>query len=302
MQKEKYLIVIGGPTAIGKSQLAIDLAKEFNCEILSADSRQFYREMSIGTAKPSEEEMQGIKHHFINNISINDTYNVGKYEEEALQTLHRIYEKNNLAILVGGSGLFINAILYGLDDLPPSDEKIRNDLEIQLIEKGLESLQQQLQKLDPEYYQSADMQNPRRVVRALEVCLVTGKPYSQLRVKKIVYREFKTILVVLNTDREILYNRINQRVDIMMQQGLLEEVKNLTPHKNNNALQTVGYKELFDYLNNQCTLDFAVDKIKQNSRNYAKRQITWFKKNEEAKWFEPSQKNEIVNYLKDSLA
>lgn len=290
--------MIAGPTAIGKSQLAIDLAKEFSCEILSADSRQFYQEMSIGTAKPTAEEMQNIPHHFINNISIQQDYNVGKFELEALQKLEELFQKNDVAILVGGSGLYINALLYGLDDLPPSDEKIRLQLEKDIEEKGIEHLQNQLQQLDPVYFKEVDIHNKHRVMRALEICLISGYPYSSLRINKKVERPFKSIFIVLNSDRKELYNKINLRVDLMLQNGLLKEVQSLIDYQQHNALNTVGYKEIFDYLNGKTSLEFAIDKIKQNSRNYAKRQITWFKKNEEAIWFEPTQKEEIIQLIR----
>ena len=302
MQNKKYLIVIAGPTAIGKSQLAIDLAHEFSCEILSADSRQFYREMSIGTAKPTEEEMQCIPHHFINNLSINEYFSVGDFEKEALKVIEKLHQKNDVAIMVGGSGLYINGVVYGFDELPPSDEKTRTFLEEQFQLHGIEWLQNKLHELDEVTFHKIDKGNHHRMMRAIEVSMVTGEPYSLLLQKKAKPRPFETIFIVLNTEREKLYNKINSRVDLMMKNGLLEEVKGLTEHQQNNALNTVGYKELFDYLKGSCTLDFAIDKIKQNSRNYAKRQITWFKKNEEARWFEPTQKEEIVKFIKESLA
>jgi tRNA dimethylallyltransferase len=302
MQNKKYLIVIAGPTAIGKSQLAIDLAHEFSCEILSADSRQFYREISIGTAKPTEEEMQCIPHHFINNLSINEYFSVGDFEKEALKVIEKLHQKNDVAIMVGGSGLYINGVVYGFDELPPSDEKTRTFLEEQFQLHGIEWLQNKLHELDEVTFHKIDKGNHHRMMRAIEVSMVTGEPYSLLLQKKAKPRPFETIFIVLNTEREKLYNKINSRVDLMMKNGLLEEVKGLTEHQQNNALNTVGYKELFDYLKGSCTLDFAIDKIKQNSRNYAKRQITWFKKNEEARWFEPTQKEEIVKFIKESLA
>ncbi len=294
--------MIAGPTAIGKSQLAIDLAHEFSCEILSADSRQFYREISIGTAKPAEEEMQCIPHHFINNLSINEYFSVGDFEKEALKVIEKLHQKNDVAIMVGGSGLYINGVIYGFDELPPSDEKTRTFLEEQFQLHGIEWLQNKLHELDEVTFHKIDKGNHHRMMRAIEVSMVTGEPYSLLLQKKAKPRPFETIFIVLNTEREKLYNKINSRVDLMMKNGLLEEVKGLTEHQQNNALNTVGYKELFEYLKGSCTLDFAIDKIKQNSRNYAKRQITWFKKNEEARWFEPTQKEEIVKFIKESLA
>jgi len=294
--------VIAGPTAIGKSQLAIDLAHEFSCEILSADSRQFYREMSIGTAKPTQEEMQNIPHHFINNLSINEHFSVGDFEKEALKVIEDLHQKNDVAIMVGGSGLYINGVIYGFDELPPSDEKTRAFLEEQYQLHGIQWLQKKLHELDEVTFKKIDRDNHHRMMRAIEVCMVTGSPYSQLLQKKAKHRTFETIFIVLNSDREKLYAKINSRVDVMMKNGLLDEVKGLINHQENNALNTVGYKEIFDHLNGNTTLDFAIDKIKQNSRNYAKRQITWFKKNEEAHWFEPIQKEEILKFIKESLA
>ncbi len=293
--------MIAGPTAIGKSQLAIDLAREFSCEILSADSRQFYREMSIGTAKPTDEEMQGITHHFINNLSINEHFSVGDFEKEALKVIDDLHQKNDVAIMVGGSGLYINGVIYGFDELPPSDEKTRAFLEEQYQLHGIQWLQKKLQEVDEVTFQKIDKGNHHRMMRAIEVCMVTDSPYSQLLQKKAKPRPFETIFIVLNSDREKLYAKINSRVDVMMKNGLLEEAKGLVNHEQNNALNTVGYKEIFDHLNGNTTLDFAIDKIKQNSRNYAKRQITWFKKNEEAHWFEPTQREEIVKFIKEYL-
>ncbi len=298
---DKYLIVVAGPTAIGKSDLSIALAKEFDCEIISADSRQFYKEMSIGTAKPSVEEMQNIPHHFVGNISIEDPYNVGKFEQEAIATLNHLFKKKDVAIMVGGSGLYINAVLYGLDDLPQNDPETRAYLEKNYQESGLIWLQEKLKEVDPQYFATAELNNTNRIMRAIEVSMITGLPYSQQLNKKTTKRTFKTIFIVLNTDRENLYNKINLRVDKMMDACLLNEVKNLLPHKNNNALNTVGYKELFEHLSGSCSLENAVDSIKQNSRRYAKRQVTWFKKNKEAKWFEPTDKEGIVKFIKDSL-
>lgn len=298
---DKYLIVVAGPTAIGKSDLSIELAKEFDCEIISADSRQFYKEMSIGTAKPTDEEMQGIKHHFVGHISIEEPYNVGKFEQEAIASLHEIFKTKSLAIMVGGSGLYINAVLYGLDDLPQNDPEIRAELEKNYKEYGITWLQQKLKEVDPEYFASAEINNTNRIMRAIEVSKISGIPYSEQLNKKTTLRDFKIIFIVLNTDREKLYNKINQRVDIMMKKGLLNEVKNLLPYKTNNALNTVGYKELFEYLDGTSSLEEAVDAIQQNTRRYAKRQITWFKKNKEAKWFEPTDKEAIAKFIKDSL-
>lgn len=297
----KSLIVLVGPTAIGKTAASIHIAEAFNCPIVSADSRQFFKEMSIGTAKPSAEEMQGVPHYFIDSHSITDEFNVGKYETEAIALLDTLFKTNNTVLLVGGSGLYIDAICKGFDELPEADAEVRNKINTLLEEKGIKALQELLKELDPEYYSKVDLQNPQRMSRALEVCLTTGEPYSALRKGKIKKRDFNIIKIGLNTEREVLYERINKRVDTMMQQGLLEEVKNLLPQKNLNALQTVGYNELFDFLENKTDLKTAIESIKQNTRKFAKRQLTWFRRDEEIKWFEPNQITEIITFLKMSL-
>ena len=298
---DKSLIVLVGPTAIGKTAASIHIAEAFNCPIVSADSRQFFKEMSIGTAKPSAEEMQGVPHYFIDSHSITDEFNVGKYETEAITLLNALFKTNDTVLLVGGSGLYIDAICKGFDELPEADAEVRTKINSLLEEKGIEALQELLKELDPEYYAKVDLQNPQRMSRALEVCLTTGEPYSALRKGNIKKRDFNIIKIGLNTEREILYERINKRVDIMMQQGLLEEVKNLLPQKHLNALQTVGYNELFDFLENKTDLNTAVDSIKQNTRKFAKRQLTWFRRDEEIKWFEPNQIKEMLNYLTSKL-
>lgn len=294
----KSLIVLVGPTAIGKTAASIQIAKLFHCPIISADSRQFFKEMSIGTAKPSAEEMQDIPHYFIDSHSINDDYNVGKFETEVIALLDTLFKTNKTVVLVGGSGLYIDAICKGFDELPEADAEVRAKINSLLEEKGIEGLQSLLKELDPVYYSKVDLQNPQRMSRALEVCLTTGKPYSSLRKGAIKKRNFNIIKIGLNTDREVLYERINKRVDTMMQQGLLEEVKQLESHKHLNALQTVGYKELFDYLENKTDLNTAIDSIKQNTRKFAKRQLTWFRRDEEIKWFEPMEVEKILHYLK----
>jgi tRNA dimethylallyltransferase len=297
VKKNNYLISIVGPTAIGKTALSIELAKYFTTEIISADSRQFFKEMSIGTAKPSADEMQNIKHHFIDSHSISEEYNVGKYETEAIELLDDLFKKKEIVIMVGGSGLYVDAVCKGLDELPEAQPEIRNNISTLLQEKGIEALQELLKKLDNDYYQQVDLMNPQRLSRALEVCLSTGKPYSQMRLGKEKKRNFEPIKVGLNTSRETLYENINKRVDKMMEQGLLDEVKKLINYKNKNALQTVGYKELFDYIENKTTLNEAVELIKQHTRNFAKRQLTWFKRDEEIQWFEPDEKEKIIAYI-----
>lgn len=293
----KNLIVIVGPTAVGKTAMSIAIAKEFDCPVVSADSRQFFKEMNIGTAKPTETEIEGVTHYFINSHSINDEFNVGKYETEAIALLEKLFQTHEKVILVGGSGLYIDAVCKGFDELPEADEEIRNKINLLLKTDGIEGLQKLLKELDINYYNKVDLQNPQRLSRALEVCLTTGKPYSELRKGKIKKRDFNIIKVGINTSREILYDRINKRVDEMMKNGLLNEVKSLQDFKHLNALQTVGYKELFDHLENNLDLNSAIELIKQNSRRFAKRQLTWFHRDEEIKWFEPNQAKEILVYI-----
>jgi tRNA dimethylallyltransferase len=287
MSKPKTLIVIAGPTAIGKTALSIEVAQHYQTEIISADSRQFFKEMSIGTAKPNTQELAAAPHHFINSHSINQEVSVGTFEKEAIQKIEELFQKHDVLVMVGGSGLYVNAVLYGFDEIPKADESIRNKLNQQFIEEGIETLQQQLLELDPAYYNEVDIRNPLRVIRALEVCICSGKPYSSFRKTENKARNFEVTLIGLDIEREKLYEKINQRVDLMMEEGLLEEVKSLQEHQHLNALKTVGYTELFKYLNNECSLPEAVEKIKQNTRNFAKRQLTWFRKNEELIWFEP---------------
>lgn len=293
----KTLIIIVGPTAVGKTNIGIEIAKHYKTEIISADSRQFFRETTIGTAKPSEEELLAVKHHFINSHSITQDFSVGHYEKQALETLNHIFSEHDYAVMVGGSGLYVNAIINGFDELPEIDITVRNTLNKKLKEQGISPLQQELEKIDPEYYQTADVNNPQRVIRALEVFYSSGKPFSSFRTGIKRKRAFKIVLIGLNMDREKLYDRINQRVDIMIEQGLIDEVKSLIPYQNLNSLNTVGYTEIFDYLNGNINLERAVELVKQNSRRYAKRQITWFKKVEGIKWFEPNQKEDIISYI-----
>ncbi len=297
VKENKYLITLVGPTAIGKTALSIQLAAIFNTEIISADSRQFYKEMSIGTAKPNLTEMQGITHHFINSHSISDDYNVGKFETEAIEVLNTLFEKNNVVIMIGGSGLYIDAVCNGLDELPEANEEVRNKISLMLKNEGIEALQILLKKLDIYYYNQVDLNNPQRLSRALEVCLTTGKTYSSLREGKNKKRNFTIIKIGMNTSRERLYENINKRVDLMVEQGLVDEVKSLLPYQEKNALQTVGYKELFDYFNNKIELSKAIELIKQHTRNFAKRQLTWFKRDETIKWFEPTEIEMVKEYL-----
>nr|WP_294896179.1 tRNA (adenosine(37)-N6)-dimethylallyltransferase MiaA [uncultured Pedobacter sp.] len=300
-QKQKTLVVIAGPTAIGKTALAIELAQRFNTEIISADSRQFFKEMSIGTAKPAPQELAQAKHHFINSHSVTDDFNVGDFEKQATAVLNQIFQNKDVAITVGGSGLYINAVLYGFDELPKASDELREQLNQRLQNEGIEALQTELKKLDPDYYAEVDIHNPQRIVRALEVCLSTGKTFSSFRNKQAKPRDFKTILIGLNTEREVLYKRINRRVDLMMEAGLLQEVKSLQHFQHLNALKTVGYSEMFRHLNGEWTLSEAIEKLKQNTRNFAKRQITWFKKNEGIVWFEPTETQKVIEFVAQEL-
>jgi len=297
------LIVVCGPTAVGKTSLAIELAKHFETIIISADSRQFYREMNIGTAKPNPEELSKIPHHFVNNLSIYSEFSAGQFEEEALQVLNdHFVEKPTVPILMaGGSGLFIQAVCEGFDDLPETDKSIRTAIVEQYENKGIEFLQQQLQVKDPAYYKLVDQKNPQRLIRALEVIESTGKTFTTYRNRQPTPRKFKTIYLGLQMERAQLYQRINQRVDLMMQQGLLKEVKKLQLHKNLNALQTVGYTELFNYLEGLTTLEEAIELIKRNSRRYAKRQLTWFRRNKKIKWFQPNELKNILTYINQKI-
>ncbi|MBW1297519.1 tRNA (adenosine(37)-N6)-dimethylallyltransferase MiaA [Aquimarina litoralis] len=286
MTNHHTLIVVVGPTAIGKTSLSIKLAEHFNCEIVSADSRQFFKEMRIGTAVPSADELQQAKHHFIQHKSIQETYSVGDFEKDAIDKLNTLFRTNNYVVLVGGSGLYVDAVTKGLDTFPEVSPDIRKRLQTQYETEGIDRLQMQLKELDPSYYQRVDLQNTHRVMRALEVCLSSGKPYSSFITQTHKKRPFKIIKIGITAEREIIYDRINQRVDMMVEEGLLEEVKKLYPHKKLNALNTVGYKEIFNYMDGTWDLDFAISEIKKNTRRFAKRQLTWFRKDEEINWFD----------------
>lgn len=282
---KNYLIIIAGPTAIGKTALAIEVAQHFKCDIISCDSRQFYKEMTIGTAVPSAEELAAVKHHFIQNKNIFEPYSVGDFEREAIAKLNELFEQNPIQVMVGGSGLYVNAVIKGFDNFPDVEPQIREQLNSDFKEKGLPYLQEKLKELDSVWYQKVALDNPQRVIRALEICIGTGKPYSSFLNQKQNMRRFTPVVIGLETDRGKMYDRINRRVDIMMQNGLLDEARMLYPHKSINALQTVGYRELFSYFDGEFDLDFAVEEIKKNTRRFAKRQITWFKRTENIKWF-----------------
>jgi tRNA dimethylallyltransferase len=291
-----YLITIIGPTAIGKTSLSIALAQHFDCDIISCDSRQFYKEMRIGTAVPSKEELAAATHHFIQNKSIFENYTVGDFEKEAIVKLEELFQKNNIQIMVGGSGLYVDAVLKGFDEFPEIDSSVREEVRKNYEADGIEYLQTILKELDSDYFATLSetnpqtLQNPQRMMRFVEVCLGTGKPYSSFLNLKKNKRNFTPIIIGLEADRAIIYERINKRVDIMMNEGLLAEAEKLYPNKELNALQTVGYSELFDYFDGKITLDFAIEEIKKNTRRFSKRQLTWFKRTENTMWF---------NYLTD---
>ena len=300
--KNKTLIVIVGPTAIGKTALAVALARHFSTEIISADSRQFFKEMEIGTAKPSAAELAAAPHHFINSHSINTLFSIGEFENEVLQLTDKLFGTHQHLLMVGGSGLYVDAVCNGLDVLPDTDLQIREQLNQRLITEGIETIQHQLQAADPEYYAKVDQSNPQRMIRGLEFYLSTGQKFSGYLTNSKKERPFRIIKIGLNTDRALLYERINHRVDMMMEAGLLEEVKGMLPYKELNALKTVGYAELFNYLEGKCTLQEAVAMIKQNTRRFAKRQLTWFRRDEHIQWFEPNQLTAVLSYLENSLA
>ena len=283
----KHLITIIGPTGIGKTNLAIKIANYFKTEIVSADSRQFYKEMNIGTAKPSNSELNSIKHHLINNKSINDDYNISDYEKDALNSINSIFNKNDIAILVGGSGLYINTILYGLDEIPEISNDTRNSLYLDLELKGIKKLQDQLKLLDPVSHDAIDINNPRRLIRALEVSISTGKSYSSFLKKKKKKRDFNIIVLGINQDRSELYNKIDTRVDNMVESGLINEAKELYSLKSLKALNTIGYSEVFNYIENKYSLEECISEIKKNTRRYAKRQLTWFKSIDKVEWITP---------------
>ncbi|HOW30683.1 MAG TPA: tRNA (adenosine(37)-N6)-dimethylallyltransferase MiaA [Bacteroidales bacterium] len=293
------LIVIEGPTAVGKTAFAVALAKMLNTSVISADSRQFYKELKIGTAKPSVEEMEGVHHLLLGHLSIHDYYNVSRFEQEVLTLLPVLFAENQYVILAGGSGLYIDAVCNGIDDFPDPDPELRSYLKGLLRDEGIEKLQNLLFKHDPEYYRSVDLMNPVRLQRALEVVLSTGKPYSELRAGQPKVRDFNIVKIGLNLPREVLFARIARRVDKMMDDGLLEEVRSLLPFRHLTALNTVGYKELFDYLDGNITLPQAVENIKTNTRRYAKRQLTWLRRDPEVKWVEPDHVQELQAYLAD---
>jgi len=294
----KHLIVIVGPTAIGKTSLSINLAKYYNTEIISADSRQFFKELLIGTAPPSKKELSIIRHHFVQHISIEEEYNVGKFEKQAIKKIEELFCFKDKLILVGGSGLYIDAICYGLDEMPKISSRIRDGIRQLYKNKGINFLLSELKEKDPIFYEQVDKRNPQRLMRALEVIYSANKPFSSFRKRKVKKRNFNIVKVGLQIgDRNNLYNKINTRVDYMIKKGLIEEVESLKKHRNKNALQTVGYKEIFEYFDGKHTLEEAIDKIKQNTRRFAKRQITWINRDKDITYFSPSKINDIINFI-----
>ena len=297
MSSDKTLIVITGPTAVGKTQLCLDIARHFDIPIINADSRQIYKELSIGTAKPSAEEQQTVKHYFVGTLSLQDYYSASLFESQVMDLLDTLFKTSDYALMAGGSMMYIDAVCDGIDDIPTIDDETRATMKQRLKDEGLQKLCEELQRLDPEYYEIVDRQNPKRVVHALEICTMTGQTYTSFRKREKKDRPFRIVKIGLNREREELYNRINARVDEMMQNGLLEEAEALYPMRESNALNTVGYKELFEYLNGRWPLEEAVERIKGNTRRYARKQLTWYKKDPQIHWFHPDQKKEIIDYI-----
>ncbi|MFC5625000.1 tRNA (adenosine(37)-N6)-dimethylallyltransferase MiaA [Algoriphagus winogradskyi] len=302
MINQSYLILVVGPTAVGKTDLCLNLAKKFKTEIVSCDSRQFYKEMILGTAKPNSEELKQVPHHFINNLSIEDEYDVRRFEREALVLLQALFAQHKLVIMTGGSGLFADAVVNGLDEMPELDPKIRKEIIQEYEQKGLEFLQEEIAKNDPEYFEKVDQKNPQRLMRALEIWRGTGKKFSSFRVKSKKHRPFKVIKIGLERDREELYSRIDQRMDQMIEAGLFDEADALFGKRHLNALQTVGYSEIFGFLEGKYDKEEAIRLLKRNSRRYAKRQMTWFKKDESIHWFSPDKQDEILKFVADQIA
>ncbi|ADE82270.1 tRNA dimethylallyltransferase 1 [Xylanibacter ruminicola] len=297
MSSAKTLIVITGPTAVGKTALCLDIAQHFGIPIINADSRQIYKELKIGTASPTIEQMRRVPHYFVGSLSLHDYYSASLFEQQVLEILQREFEHSDYALLTGGSMMYIDAVCNGIDDIPTVDDETRETLKRRLADEGLEALVEELRQLDPEYYEIVDKQNPRRVVHGLEICLMTGKTYTSFRKREKKERPFRIVKIGLNRDREELYNRINQRVDQMMTDGLLDEAQRLYPMRHMNALNTVGYKEMFAYIDGTWTLEEAVERIKGNTRRYARKQLTWYKKDEQIRWFHPDEIEQIYSYI-----
>ena len=291
------LIVVTGPTAVGKTALTIEIAKHYGIPIINADSRQIYQELKIGTASPTAEQMQQVKHYFVGTKSITDYYNASMYEQEVVQLLEKLFIDSPIQLLSGGSMMYIDAVCNGIDDIPTVRDDIRNEMKRRYQEEGLEALCEDLRRLDPAHYEVVDRQNHRRVIHALEICYQTGKTYTSFRTQQRKARPFRIVKIGLNRDRQELYDRINQRVDTMMSEGLLDEVRSVTAYRSTNALNTVGYKELFDYLDGRWPLEEAVERIKGNTRRYARKQLTWYKRDEQVTWFHPDQQDKILKFI-----
>jgi tRNA dimethylallyltransferase len=302
LKSQDYLILIVGPTAVGKTELCINLAKKYQTGILSCDSRQFYREMNLGTAKPTSEELKSVPHHFINSRSIEEDYDVKQFEQDAITLLEQLFAKNNVVIMTGGSGLFADAVVNGLDEMPTIDSRIREQVIQDYQEKGIAFLQSEAQKMDPDYFAVVDQNNPQRLMRALEVIRGTGKPFSSFRIKKKADRPFKVIKIGLERPRPELYERIEKRMDQMIQAGLFDEADALFGKRHLNSLQTLGYTEIFDFLEGKYDRAEAIRLLKRNSRRYAKRQLTWFKKDPDIKWFNPENQIDIFNFISDQIS
>lgn len=298
---KKTLVILLGPTGVGKTELCLSLAEELNTEIVSCDSRQFFRELKIGTAAPTEAQMQRVKHHLVGNLSIFDYYSCGRFEIDALKKLDELFQSKDVVLMTGGSMLYIDAICKGIDDIPNVDQELRDSLHERYANEGIDNILSELKLLDPEYYDLVDKKNHKRIIHALEICLTSGKTFSSFRKETAKARPFDIIKIGLNLPREELYDRINKRVDIMFEEGLMEEAKTYYPHRNLNSLNTVGYKELFEYFDGNWDLDFAKNMIKQNSRRYAKKQLTWFNRDKDINWFRPDQQKEILSFLKNRL-
>lgn len=299
---EKTLLVLAGPTAVGKTSCGIHIARHFGTEIISADSRQIYQECSIGTAVPSPEELALVRHHFIQVVSVKDPYNASVYEFQVLDKLEELFEKRDLVLMVGGSGLYIDAVCHGIDDLPTVDPSLRKQLLLRLENEGLEVLARELRTLDPVSYEQVDLKNHMRVLKALEVSIQSGKPYSSFLSAEKKKRPFKILRMALDMERELLYERINKRVELMMEAGLLEEVKQLEPLRNYTAMKTVGYREIFKHLDGEISLEEAVDLIQRNTRKFARKQLTWFRKENRYQWFSPEDKVEMLRWIEESSA
>ena len=297
----KTLIVILGPTGVGKTDLSIRIAKHFNTVISSSDSRQVYREMSIGTAVPEKEQLEAVKHHFIHTHSIHDYFSSWECEKQTIELLTELYKEKDEVLLVGGSMMYIDAVCNGIDEIPTIDPELRQEVFAQYEKDGLESMKMQLKQLDPVFYDQVDLKNAKRVIHAVEICLMTGKPYSELRTNSKKKRDFKIVKIGLNRDRAELYSRINTRVDQMIEEGLIEEAKAIFEFRHYNSLNTVGYKELFEHFDGNISLEKAIELIKRNSRRYAKRQLSWFRRDEEIEWFHPDQEKEVLQYIENKI-